>query len=76
MTHPTQQDKHVITWDQFVEFASASGRELSHVFRVFKGERESAALDAAFRERFGCSMKDAELAGRRSSAAQDDTAAA
>jgi hypothetical protein len=65
MTHPAQQDKHVITWDQFVAFASASGRELSHAFRVFKGERESGTLATAFQEHFGFPMRDAELAGRR-----------
>jgi hypothetical protein len=76
MTHPAQQDKHVITWDQFVEFAKVTDRDLSHAFRVFKGERESAALEGAFQDHFGFPMKESELAGRRSPAAPDDSAAA
>ena len=81
MTHPAEQDKHIITWDQFVEFASLSGRDLSHAFRVFKGERESASLEAAFAEHFGFPMKGSELAGRRGQPAAtptsgDDSAAA
>ena len=61
--------KHRITWDQFKAFASASGRDLTHAYRVFRRERESAVLEASFAEHFGFRMEDAELAGRHKTAA-------
>jgi hypothetical protein len=60
-----QSKKHEITWQEFESFARDSGRDLTHVFRVFRGERLSEPLHAEFRERFGFDMRDAVLAGRR-----------
>jgi hypothetical protein len=57
--------KHTITWEQFVAFADKSGRDLTHAFRVFKGERQSQALDQEFEQHFGFRMRDAALAGRK-----------
>ena len=57
--------KQTITWEQFKEFATRSGRDLTHAFRVFRGERNSAALAAEFEQHFGFPMKDAALAGRK-----------
>jgi hypothetical protein len=64
-----QPGKNVITWEQFAAWARATGRDVTHVFRVFKGERKSPPLDAEFEQHFGFPMKDAELAGRRRVAA-------
>lgn len=61
--------KHTITWEQFKAFAKATGRDISHAFRVFKGERTSEALAADFESHFGFPMVEAELAGRRKVAA-------
>lgn len=57
--------KHMITWEQFSDWAAQTGRDPSHVFRVFKGERKSPPLTAEFEQYFGFPMKDTELAGRR-----------
>lgn len=61
--------KHRITWDQFKAFAAASGRDLTHAYRVFRRERESRALEASFAEYFGFPMTETELAGRRKATA-------
>lgn len=61
--------KHRITWDEFSAFAATTKRDVSHVFRVFKGERSSAKLTELFRAHFGFAMSDTALAGRRRRAA-------
>ncbi len=65
MVADVQPGKHRITWDQLAEFAKAVDREITHVFRVFKGERESPPLAEEFQRYFGFAIIDAELAGRR-----------
>lgn len=60
-----QASKHLITWEQFATWAKGSGRDLTHAFRVFKGERKSATLNTEFEQHFGFPMSQAELAGRR-----------
>jgi hypothetical protein len=73
MPKPTDRRKqkapHEITWTQFEQFARASGRDLTHAFRVFKGERTSGALADAFERHFGFPMNKTALAGRKSAAA-------
>lgn len=61
--------KHRITWDEFSAFVTTTGRDVSHVFRVFKGERSSVKLADLFRAHFGFAMRDTALAGRRRRAA-------
>lgn len=55
-----------ITWKQFAEFAKATGRDQTHVYRVFLGERVSQPIHDAFREWFGFPMGTAKLAGAKS----------
>lgn len=57
--------QHTITWDQFRAFAAEAGRDLTHAYRVFKGERTSDALRADFTNYFGFPMEEAVLAGRQ-----------
>lgn len=59
--------KHRITWDEFKAFAAHSGRDLTHAFRVFRGERESRTLEQSFEQHFGFPMRQSELAGRQKS---------
>ena len=54
-----------ITWDQLTAFAKAIDRNVTHVFRVMKGERESPPIAREFETYFGIPMKSATLAGRR-----------
>lgn len=65
MSEPAATGKHLITWDQLADFAKAADREITHVFRVFKGERQSPPLTEEFYRHFGFAIEDAELAGRR-----------
>jgi hypothetical protein len=58
--------KRVITWEQFQAWAKETGRDESHVFRVFQGERKSPPLELEFEQHFGFPMSDAEFAGKRS----------
>lgn len=61
----TQGKKHEITWDQFSEWARSTGRDLTHAFRVFKGERQSQVLETEFAQHFGFGMRESALAGRK-----------
>lgn len=56
---------HVITWDQLADFARVIDREITHVFRVVKGERQSPPVAEQFQRHFGFDLCDVELAGRR-----------
>lgn len=57
--------KHLITWKQLEEFAKASDREITHVFRVVKGERMSPPLELEFEKHFGFPLRDVAFAGLR-----------
>lgn len=65
MAQSDSSSKHIITWDQFVAFAKAQGRDVTHALRVFKGERKSDALAAEFEAHFGFPMAETSFAGRR-----------
>ena len=65
MAQVADPGKHSITWRQLVAFARAADREITHVFRVFKGERTSPFIPEEFERHFGFRMADASLAGRR-----------
>lgn len=58
-------ETHRITWDQLAGFAHAIDREITHVFRVFKGERQSPPIAEEFARYFGFPMNQSALAGRR-----------
>ncbi len=62
-----RETAHLITWDQLADFARAIDREITHVFRVFKGERESPPVSEEFVRHFGFDIRSAALAGRRRS---------
>lgn len=61
----TARKKHRITWEEFVAFVATTDRDVSHAFRVFKGERSSQALTQKFEAHFGFPMRATALAGRR-----------
>lgn len=69
MGRQATRGKHTITWEQFKAFTAASRRDLSHAFRVFRGQRTSEKLAQEFEAHFGFPMEKAELAGRRKAAA-------
>lgn len=57
------EKSHEITWTQFAEFAKATGRNQTHVYRVFLGERVSQPIKDAFQEWFGFPMDATKFAG-------------
>lgn len=58
-------ERQKITWDQLAEFAKAIDRDITHVYRVFKGDRTSPPIAEAFQSYFGFALSDAALAGRK-----------
>lgn len=68
MPQATVARKRLVKWTEVQQFAKDSGRSLSHVYRVFVGERVSKALEAEIESYFGVPLAEIELAGRRSAA--------
>lgn len=64
-TDSKKNQKHEITWAQFEAFARGTGRDVTHVYRVFRKLRLSQPLEDEFRRHFGFDMNDAVLAGRK-----------
>lgn len=56
--------KRLVTWKEVEAFAAASGRDLSHVYRVLKRERASTKLESQLAEHFGAPFDALEMAGR------------
>jgi hypothetical protein len=51
--------RHRITWTELVAWAESAGVHRTHAQKVFRGERASAKLEAAFQEHFGFPMRGA-----------------
>jgi hypothetical protein len=60
-----KREKHVVSWEQLCAFAKTIDREITHVYRVFRGDRSSPPIADAFQAHFGFAIKDATLAGRK-----------